>query len=278
MSVQVASNLQKWTARGSILMENLIEMKHTRNLFMIVLCMFLACEGPEGPIGPQGSTGERGPTGSTGATGAQGETGANGQNGADGQDGADGQNGATGPQGPQGPQGATGNSHIDFFDDFDDGTATGFGTSGDANWFIGGNDVYGSGIDTRRDNMSLYSGNIDHNQVSVLTFNMNNEIAAVVEFDVWISSEINFDYLIWAINGEEVDGISGIGGPFTFRFEVPAGSNSITWTYDKDGSRVGGDDRSIIDNVFITNYDVSGKLIDPELPETVSQLADKQKK
>lgn len=56
-------------------------MKYTLGL-LVLICLSLACEGPEGPsgatgsVGPQGPAGTQGPAGNQGPTGTQGEMGA----------------------------------------------------------------------------------------------------------------------------------------------------------------------------------------------------------
>ena len=66
---------------------------------LIIVLLFIACEGPVGPFGPQG---------------IQGENGIDGQDGVDGTDGINGTNGMDGEQGPQGEQGERGVSKIMF--------------------------------------------------------------------------------------------------------------------------------------------------------------------
>lgn len=63
---------------------------------LVLLLVFLGCEGPIGPVGPQGP---RGPEGAQGIQGIQG---------AQGPPGTDGETGPQGPEGPQGPQGPQG--------------------------------------------------------------------------------------------------------------------------------------------------------------------------
>lgn len=106
-----------------------------------------------------------------------------------------------------------------------------------------------------------------------MTFDM--PVEGVCSFQVEISSEVSADYLYWYLNGDVIDGISGIGGPFTFYIQLPAGENQIVWSYQKDASVAEGADGAVIDNVVVTNYEATC-LSSPELPSTVSLFSQKK--
>lgn len=223
------------------------------------LFLIPACTGEDGEIGPAGPAGPTGSSGSRGATGAAGADGTNGTNGTNGADGQD------------------GNSYEDYFNDLEDASGAGMNFYGDAGWFVGEEDVTnGDAVRDRDPNTVLLSGDITDNQIVGLSFQLNNEIKQIVEFDVWISSEICCDYIEWFVGQERVNGIAGEGGPFHFKFEVPAGSDSISFIYDKDGSVSIGRDNTFLDNFHITNYSTSGRvdMSMPDLPETVRLYSD----
>ena len=225
-------------------------------------CAFLflisACTGEDGDVGPSGPAGPAGPTGPTGQSGAAGADGTNGTNGSNGTNGADGQDG---------------NSYEDYYNDFQDGSVEGMELYGDAGWFLAERDLT-PGVSDRDINRVIGTQDITNSQIVGLRMNLDSDIDQIVEFDVWISSELNFDFFNWYIDGTRVNGISGFGGPFHFIFIVPAGSGEITFEYDKDNIDLDpiGDDNALIDNVQITNYSKAGRvdLSDPELPETVA--------
>ncbi|GEM_PF-5724567 len=89
---------------------------------LIIVALFVSCQGPPGPAGtagPQGERGTQGPSGPPGATGSpgvsgplglQGSQGVRGEPGIQGPPGEQGPRGIQGPQGPQGTQGDKGDS------------------------------------------------------------------------------------------------------------------------------------------------------------------------
>lgn len=233
----------------------------------LLTTVLLSCEGPEGPEGPVGPAGPQGPAGANGQDGTNGTNGTNGSNGSDGQDGQDGQNGADG------------NSYEDYFNDFEEGSSAGMNYYGDANWFIADKDITGS-VNDRDVNTALVNGDIGDSQLIGLSLQLNSEIDQVVEFDAWISSESCCDYLIWYVNDVEENGIAGEGGPFHFTFYVPAGTDSISFIYDKDISVSTGTDNTHLDNIRITNYSATGRMdfSMPDLPSGVRVLKDRESK
>lgn len=243
-------------------------------LAIIALIFTLSCSGEDGDIGPVGQDGIDGVDGVNGTDGADGTDGTNGQDGTDGSDGTDGADGADGQDGANGADGQDGSNFKDFLEDFNGPTiSTIFTSNGDANWARSSYSP-GSGV-ASQNNGAIFSGDITHNQQSDLFMDVDMPIEGVCSFQLEISSEVNFDFITWYVNGQLVEGISGQGGPFTFHISLPAGQNQVKWTYAKDNSNDGGDDQAIIDNVIITNYETA-RIAFPELPSTVSLLSEKQ--
>ncbi|MDX1963263.1 MAG: hypothetical protein SFX18_08930 [Pirellulales bacterium] len=133
------------------------------------------------------------------------------------------------------------------------------------NWTIDGSDQ--GNIDNRVFFTSI--GNLDggfQNQVvnSVLgakagTIN-NNESSTLeitqtvgdgnVSFDRVVSSEFNFDFLRFFINGVQQAAWSGNVPLSNVTFPVSAGTHTFRWTYSKDATDSFGDDTAWIDNVI----------------------------
>ena len=66
-----------------------------------------------------------------------------------------------------------------------------------------------------------------------------------LSFDWMVSSELNGDYLTFAIDGVDQPGaISGEVNWQTLTFNIPAGTHRLTWTYSKNGSTATGLDAS----------------------------------
>jgi hypothetical protein len=243
----------------------------------VALLLTVGCEGPVGPAGPQGEqgiqgeTGEGGETGETGQTGKKGDEGEQGERGEKGDKGDKGDTGAKGDPGEPGPPGPPGTVPI-FYEDFETGIAEPPWTrSGNQNWSLETTAKYGDfGIAT--------SSALRDNQVTVISIDGSFEQAGLVSFFAAISSEQNFDFLLWKVDGEIVDGISGstagnghLSFFLPFAFPVPPGDHTIEFCYQKDSSVSAGEDRAWLDAILIMNHQPLGKIAQtPDLPESVT--------
>jgi uncharacterized repeat protein (TIGR02543 family) len=135
--------------------------------------------------------------------------------------------------------------------------ATGFtwSTSGNANWF--------AQTTTIRDGAdSAQSGSIGDNQSSSVQTALTGP--GTLTFYWKVSSESNFDFLEFHINDVLQTGaaarISGEAGWAQVSVPIAAGSQTVRWTYDKDGSASSGSDAAWLDQVVYTpssSYTVS---------------------
>jgi len=110
-------------------------------------------------------------------------------------------------------------------------------------WFVQTN-IKSSGL------FSARAGKITDNQVTTLTL-ITNTSEGTGAFDLYVSSEENWDYLEFLINGKLVARWSGEVGWTNFMFSVPGGTNKFEWRYSKDASFSGGLDTACIDNLFL---------------------------
>jgi hypothetical protein len=95
------------------------------------------------------------------------------------------------------------------------------------------------------------SGTITHNQTS--SFSTTVSCQQSVTFRWRVSSEANWDYLEFYINGVRQNRISGTTSWATQTYSLPQGQTStLEWRYDKDGSVSSGEDRGFVDNVQFT--------------------------
>lgn len=180
----------------------------------------------------------------------------------------EGDKGEVGPAGPAGPAGPVGPASKDFFETFDGATvADVFTTDGAAPWSMYNYSQVQDGT-----NNGMMSGAIGHTQKSNYHMSVNMPEDGVVSFQTMVSSEEGWDYLVWYVDGVAVDGVSGIGGPFTFYVPVPQGEHTITWAYEKDDSYIEGADAVLIDNISIADYTTS-RIEMPELPATIMTLS-----
>ncbi len=135
--------------------------------------------------------------------------------------------------------------------DFADGRIpSGLEMSGDADWRITGSTYSTVG-------RSLQAGDITHNQETTVSY--SGEVPAgstltEVSFARRVSSEANFDFLKFFVNGTEIDSWSGEvdWGDVSYSLDVPAGEEfELSWSYVKDYSIDEGQDTAWIDDIRI---------------------------
>ena len=115
-------------------------------------------------------------------------------------------------------------------------------TGGDAPWFSQTNITY-DGIDAAR------SGLITNNQQSWLQTQVIGP--ALVSFYWKVSSENGYDYLRFAVNGAEVTNTSGKVEWKAVSYQLPAGTNTLRWSYTKDESESVGSDAGWLDAMSV---------------------------
>lgn len=71
----------------------------------------------------------------------------------------------------------------------------------------------------------------------------------VGSFDLKVSSEENWDYLEFYLNGTRLQRWSGEVAWTHFEFPIPSGNNTYEWRYVKDGANSAGSDTAWIDNI-----------------------------
>ncbi len=115
-------------------------------------------------------------------------------------------------------------------------------TNGDANWYVEDSIVY-------QGTYSAHSGNITNNQESTLSLSVNILNDGVISFYKKVSSETDYDYLKFYIDGQLQDKWSGEVDWSLSQFNVTAGKHTFTWTYSKDISVSNGSDAAYLDNI-----------------------------
>jgi M6 family metalloprotease-like protein len=116
-------------------------------------------------------------------------------------------------------------------------------TSGNANW-AGQVQTTHDGVDAAQ------SGLITHSQQTTTEISVAG--AGALSFWWKVSSETNFDFLRFYLDGVEQAGITGISGEVDWQqktLAVPAGTHTLRWTYSKDGSNNAGADAAWLDQV-----------------------------
>ena len=105
------------------------------------------------------------------------------------------------------------------------------------------------------------SGPIDHNETSQLTLTFTSTESGEIHFFRRVSSEDNYDFLYFYIDGEEMEHWSGELWWTEHAYATTAGRHIYKWAYTKDHSVNSGSDRAWID--YIT--------LPPHLDQTAEQ-------
>jgi hypothetical protein len=132
---------------------------------------------------------------------------------------------------------------IQYTDGFESGDLShlSWTTSGSLPWFVQTN-VVAQGL------YAAQSGAITNSQVSslLLTTNFN---AGIGSFDFKVSSETNWDFLNFYVDGVLYKQWSGEVGWANYTFALNAGAHTLEWSYAKDPSLSSGLDAAFIDDV-----------------------------
>lgn len=94
------------------------------------------------------------------------------------------------------------------------------------------------------------SGQIGHSSETSLQISMDVAVADVISFARKVSSESNYDWLRFYIDGAQKGEWSGEQNWEVVSFAVAPGTHTFKWTYKKDVSVSGGSDAGYIDNII----------------------------
>jgi subtilisin family serine protease len=111
---------------------------------------------------------------------------------------------------------------------------------GDQGWIIDSSDPY-EGLYCAR------SGDISDNQESTLSLQVEVTAESDLSFYWKVSSETNYDYLRFLIDGAEQASWSGTQGWTQATYTVGTGQHTFTWKFTKDGSVSSGSDCGYVD-------------------------------
>jgi len=127
-----------------------------------------------------------------------------------------------------------------------DYTSLTFDDSGNADWSKV-TDVYYYGGDSAK------SGTITHNQSTTIETDVTVGSTQAVKFYWKVSSEANYDYLRFYIDGVEKTRIAGTVDWTQVSYNIAAGTHTLKWSYTKDGSVSTGSDCGWVDKLEITD-------------------------
>jgi hypothetical protein len=133
---------------------------------------------------------------------------------------------------------------------------SGWSSSGSWPW-------YAQTVEVFEGNYALRSGKITDAQESILVLEKKTG-SGIGYFHVMVSSEQDWDYLDFSLNGQMLGKWSGRIGWKKFEFPLQAGINRLVWSYKKDPRILSGMDAAFIDNVFLP----------PVEPPAITQLTE----
>lgn len=119
--------------------------------------------------------------------------------------------------------------------------------------------------DANEGQYSLRNVDIGDSQEAAIEYTGNFQ-AGNVSFDVRVSSETNWDYFRFYIDGVQQVQLSGEVAWNNRSFAVSAGTRTLKWEFDKDGSVTSGSDTAWIDSVTLPSEIPAGPEIVVEEP------------
>ncbi|QKX05805.1 T9SS type A sorting domain-containing protein [Aquimarina sp. TRL1] len=122
---------------------------------------------------------------------------------------------------------------------------------------------------------SSKSNTITDNQETSISISKDFATNTDMHFDIKISSEKDYDYLIFMVDGKEEKKWSGIFDWQRISFSIPKGTHTISWVYKKDYSVSSGEDAAWIDNIEFTSH-ASKNAITTEFNQEKTNVSAKQ--
>jgi len=119
--------------------------------------------------------------------------------------------------------------------------------SGDADWSITESDVY-------EGNYCAKSGDISNNSITSIMIDVILSREGDICFWKKVSTEVNYDYLRFFIDGIMQDEWSGEIGWSEEIFSIPTGNHTLKWVYEKDYLIANGQDCVWIDFYYISKF------------------------
>jgi hypothetical protein len=152
-------------------------------------------------------------------------------------------------------------------EDFETGDFSAFGWEfgGNADWTITNSNPY-------EGNFSAKSGSIGDQQESELIITMNVLTDDEISFFRKVSSEDNYDYLRFYIDGVQKGEWCGEDGWAEESYPVTAGEHTFKWAYEKDYSVANGSDCGWVDYIIFPAATGSGNVLSVNASATPEQI------
>ncbi len=128
---------------------------------------------------------------------------------------------------------------------------------GDGNWVVVSASQYEGAYTSR-------SGAIENNQTTEMSLALYVINSGTISFYRKTSSETNYDFLRFYIDGSQQGQWSGEVGWGQVSYPVSSGNHTFKWTYLKDGSVTSGEDCAWVDYIIFPQSEI----VDPEINVT----------
>ena len=135
-------------------------------------------------------------------------------------------------------------------------------TNGTNPWEITSSNVY-AGSYSARSKTNLGDGTYGSTKNSDLSITLNVIEASQISYFRKVSSESNYDFFTFAIDGNVMEELSGEVGWGQASFDVAPGYHTFRFRYAKDRSEASGSDCAWIDNII---FPISGQSMTPTSP------------
>ncbi len=116
-------------------------------------------------------------------------------------------------------------------------------------WTMSGNQSWVISSTAYEGSYAAKSGPISHNQTSTMSVTLNGLSAGTISFYYKVSSEANYDYLRFYIDGSKKGEWAGTVNWTLAEYPVGEGDHTFRWTYSKDGSQSVGSDCGWVDYI-----------------------------
>lgn len=116
------------------------------------------------------------------------------------------------------------------------------------------------------------SGNISHDDNSILEVEVDCIQSGEIKFFGKVSSEEDYDYLYFYIDGEQELELSGDVDWTEYSYTVDLGVHTFKWEYSKDGSVSSNDDKAYIDFITFPPMEGSVSIGNNDITPVVTEL------
>ena len=97
---------------------------------------------------------------------------------------------------------------------------------------------------------------MDHNSQAVMSLDYDFVCDNEISFYVRTSTEAGYDFLVFNVDDERYGRWAGETGWTLVSYMIPQGSHRLTWSYEKDGGAVGGQDCVWVDYIVLPPMEV----------------------